>query len=174
MSLLTEEQLQRKRQKTKEWKLRNAERVKESHKQYYQENKGKAKESTDILRECACGAVAITEDDLKDFVKSKDSKYGYRNTCLACTAHAARDGRAKAEMQKTCTSCGKVVHGELQIAKEFRQARTAGDRVVGQLVSVCKVCEFPKELYYEIDGRYILIEDFLNPRGLHRVPAEVM
>lgn len=167
--------IEEKRLKTKEWKEKNSQRVKELRREYYEKEKALAREgevNKAVLRECSCGVRATTEAELELFTKDKDSKFGRKNKCKACTAKVTP--KVPLKMQKTCTKCNKKVYGELQITKEFRIAKVTGDKVVGEFVHICKECEFPEDEYYEIDGKYILIADLHKPRGLRRIPIEAL
>jgi len=157
-------------------------RWKEEHKQhilnyqrarYKRKKKEGAKEEPLGLRECSCGLIAYTEADLVLFVKDPRSKHGRRNQCLACAAAAKRPDGEPVTIKvptKCCKECGKVVEGEIEINKAFRRARPRGSAVVGQLVAVCKECEFPSDLYIEIDGKYIK-RDVL-PKTMHAKQLE--
>jgi hypothetical protein len=46
-----------------------------------------------VLRHCSfCGANAITEEDLENFVKGFDRKHGRKNVCKACANKMLRKG----------------------------------------------------------------------------------
>ena len=49
--------------KSREWKEKNKARVQASRKAYYNKTKNKPKEVT-ALRECKCGILALSEEDL--------------------------------------------------------------------------------------------------------------
>ena len=44
----------------------------------------------EILRQCKCGTIATTQEELELFTKYKKLKYGRRNTCKVCTAKMTR------------------------------------------------------------------------------------
>jgi len=166
--------LEQKRQKTKDWKASNKERLKLQQQDYYQANKDKEpKEESNVLRECSCGVAAVSAADLVLFVKDIDSKHGYRNKCLSCSALEARHGNPKKPVQKTCPQCKTTFVGELGINSGFRRAKPKGDKVIGGLIIICKACEFPEELYYEIDGRFIPKQQ-KEIDNIHQKPQEVL
>lgn len=151
-----DEQYQSRLQKSKEWKQENKERIKEYRAEYYQSTKDNTKSRAQGLRTCTCGVVALLEEDLELFVKDPYSKHGHRNKCLRCSAKDVRGGTPKAQRKKTCGTCSTIYTGDLEIEENFRRATPYGGRVIGNLVGICKCCEFPEELYYELDGQYIL------------------
>jgi len=119
------------------------------------------------MRECVCGVKAWLSEDLVLFSKNRNSRYGRRNECLECAAarKTELDRSAKA-ISKCCKECGKVVEGEASIEKAFRRTKGSGNSVVGNLVAICKECEFPASEYLEMDGKYIRLSDLQKPKSL--------
>jgi len=161
------------------WKEENQEHIKEYRKDYYlkslevpSQNSQNEQEPIEVLRECLCGVAAITKEDLRFFVSDPYSKWGYRNKCLDCAARTARKGKDKVPPHKTCKKCLRVVEGTLQIGKAFRQTKATGGKTYGELTDVCKKCEFPKDQYYEIDGKFIPVN--IEHKNLHNKPLEAL
>ena len=160
-------------EKIEKWRASHQEHIKEYRKEYYAKYPhGKPiEEESGVLRECPCGVVAITEEDLELFVKDTHSKHGRRSKCLVCSSKESRKGAPKAKPRRTCPKCRTTFTGELDIEKGFRRTPPSRDRVVGGLALHCKECEFPEELYFNIDGKYIPKGDLPS---LHNNPIEVI
>jgi len=112
------------------------------------------------MRECECGTIALTEEDLELFEKDSNSKFGRRNRCKVCSAEKVKGEQPLKGKCVTCTQC-KVSYAEpLESYKMFRRVAPTGDLVIGALSRICKVCEAKNLLetgteFVEIDGRLI-------------------
>lgn len=132
-----------------EWREKNKEKKKKYNREYYLKSFEEA--PNEPLRVCSwCGRAALSEDELEHFAKHSTSKHGYRNMCLSCITP-----KTPKVLQKVCKECKSVYEGSLEIEKHFRRTDATGSQVIGRLKDICKECEFPEELYYNIDGRYI-------------------
>lgn len=126
-----------------------------------------------VLRQCECGAIASTEEELELFEKDARSLHGRRNRCKVCAADKtkllmpAKGVRKSSPTGVTCNQCRKVFISPLEIFKGFRRVAPSGDLIVGSLSKVCKACESQNiidsgEEMVEIDG--MLIPKDLNSK----------
>ncbi len=155
-SLKEQERKARRRATSAAWRTTHKEHIKVYRKKLREECR--EEKTIGALRECACGVVAFTEEDLQLFTKDIDSSYGRRNTCKDCSAKSSRQGKPKRPPQKSCGQCKKTFIGVLNIEQAFRRTKGTQMKIIGELAPICLVCEFPLDRYYKIDGRYVLKE----------------
>jgi hypothetical protein len=100
-----------------------------------------------ILRKCACGTLAVNEEELELFEIDSKSKYGRKNRCKECAALRSRGGKPLAPPAKTCIECKTKFVGLLEIEENFERFEPRGGAVVGNQSRVCKHCREDKYIY---------------------------
>lgn len=99
------------------------------------------------LRKCRkCGKEAVCEDDLANFVKHKQCKYGRDNQCLKCVgkrtdAHRRKNNEYYAKWQRDNREKVSDSQFSSNIKSKYGITREQYDDLLGSQNGVCAICK---------------------------------